>query len=462
MRNLHSSLRVLFLISFIAFVATSCKKTSPEIPYIPDPIPGTKPNIILVIGDDIGYEVPGFTGGESYSTPNMDAMVDQGIRFSRCYGSPMCAPSRFMLLTGKYNFRNYGPNSWGDLGLDQKTIANMLQSQGYNTCAAGKWQFNHGDTGLVTFGFNKYCITNPFKVGDGNEDGGADFRLYKNPTIYENGAYLPDSQMLGKYSEDIFLQYMFDFIDSSNQAKKPFFVYYAPNLCHAPLCPTPDDPEFATWDPNHQSTDADTVFFKSMLSYYDKNMGKLLTKLKTSGLDQNTLILFILGDNGTEDQITSRFHGVWVKGGKGHTYNTGVHLAFAAYWPGHITSAKNGNFIDLVDFLPTIADAAGIAPPTSFGPLDGISFFDQLISGDKKEARQYSYNWYDVNRFGPDSDPPAVWSMDKAYKLYSNETGLIDYMNDILEKDPIPESAQTDDQKAERVTLQSVIDSYHN
>ena len=81
----------------------------------------------------------------------------------------MCSPSRFMLLTGKYNYRNYGPNSWGDLGLDQRTIANMLQSSGYATCSVGKWQNNHGDTGFTTFGFDKYCVTNPFKVG-GDED----------------------------------------------------------------------------------------------------------------------------------------------------------------------------------------------------------------------------------------------------------------------------------------------------
>jgi arylsulfatase A len=444
----------------VLLTLSACKKADHLEPRFPDSTSNTKPNIILILGDDIGYEVPGFTGGQSYSTPNIDRMAEQGLNFTRCFGSPMCAPSRFMLLTGKYNYRNYGENSWGDLGLDQRTIANMLQSNGYATCAAGKWQFNHGDTGLKTFGFDKYCITDPFKVA--SEDNSATLRLYKNPTIFENGAYLPGDQMLGKYSEDIFLQYLFDFIDSTTtKTTKPFFAYYAPNLCHKPFSPTPDDPEFASWDPYKRGEDADTVFFKSMLSYFDKNIGKLIAKLQESNLQKNTLILFVMGDNGTEDIISSQVRNHYIKGGKGHTYITGIHVPFVAYWPGQILPGKNGNIVDFVDFLPTIAAAADVSLPVTYGPLDGISFYDQLY-GDKKNVRKYDYNWYDVNRFGSDGEPAKVWAMDKDYKVYSNNTGLIDYQNDFLEKHPILDTDQTDDEKTERATLQSVIDSYHN
>jgi arylsulfatase A len=464
MRILNPHPRLIFyLLIFAVLITSACKKMVSE-----EPIKSTtdienlvesKPNIILILGDDIGYEVPGFTGGQSWPTPNINQMASQGLKFSNCYGSPMCSPSRFTLLTGKYNYRNYYPDSWADLGLDQRTIANMLQSHDYTTCVSGKWQLNHSDTGLKTFGFDKYCVTDPFKVT--TEDNSPDLRLYKNPTIYENGAYLPAHQMRGKYSEDIFLNYMFDFIDSSSSAKKPFFVYWAPNLCHAPFSPTPDDPEFASWDPNKKPKTSDTVFFKSMIKYFDKNIGKLLAKLKTSNLEKNTLILFLVGDNGTEDIIRSRFNGVNVNGGKGHTYSTGTHVAFIAYWPGFIIPGNNSNLIDFVDFMPTIADAVDISKPTNYGPLDGISFYNQLI-GDTSGIRHYSYNWYAVNRWGPDGTPPIVWAMDKTYKLYSNKTGLIRYTYDILEKSPIPKSLQTGVQKAERSTLQNVIDSYHN
>lgn len=449
-----------YLIVFIMVTGIACKKIDPATPVIPDPLPGSRPNIILIMGDDVGFEVPGFTGGESYATPNIDAMAEQGMQFSRCYGSPMCSPSRFMLLTGKYNFRNYGDNSWANLELDQRTVANTLQSAGYATCAAGKWQFNHGDTGLVTFGFDKYCITDPFKLA--SENNSPTLRLYKNPTIYENGAYRPESEMEGKYSEDIFMDYMFGFIDSSNKAKKPFFIYYAPNLCHKPFSPTPDDPEFAAWDPYKRESLFDTIFFKSMIKYYDKNMGRLLAKLKAAGIEQNTLVLFIAGDNGTDDEINSKFQGAYISGGKGHTKISGTHLAFAAYWPGHISPSKNGNLVDLVDFLPTIAAAAGVGVSPGYGPLDGISFFDQLMGSSNAEARQYSYNWYDLNQRGPDADLPVVWAMDKKYKLYSNQTSLINYAEDFLEKNPIPENEQTIDEQKETVTLQSVIDAYHN
>src|SRR5690242_9719416 len=135
MKNSNGGFSLLIICTVIMISACQKSHLLPKLPDStsvsnppPDSIPNAKPNIILILGDDIGYEVPGYTGGESWSTPNIDQMAAQGLQFTRCFGSPMCAPSRFMLLTGKYNFRNYYKNSWGDLGLDQRTIANMLQS----------------------------------------------------------------------------------------------------------------------------------------------------------------------------------------------------------------------------------------------------------------------------------------------------------------------------------------------
>ena len=94
-----------------------------------------KPNIILIMGDDIGYEVPTCNGGQSYETPNIDWMAKNGMRFTQCHSSPFCAPSRWMLLTGKYNFRNF--DHYGILGTDQRTIANMLHDNGYTIAVYG-------------------------------------------------------------------------------------------------------------------------------------------------------------------------------------------------------------------------------------------------------------------------------------------------------------------------------------
>jgi len=259
----------IFIFSFLLF--GDCRKPDNFNPTIEvansiDELQVSRPNIILILGDDIGYEVPHYTGGQSYSTPNIDYMAAQGLQFTHCNATPLCSPSRFMLLTGKYNFRNYFGDSWDNMGLDQKTIANMMHDAGYKTCIAGKWQLNNGDSGIRNFGFDKYCVTDPFKDGSGEDD--EKLHLYKDPSIYQNGAYLPASQVQGKYGEDMFFDYLSKFIDSNKT--KPFFIYWATNLCHRPFCPTPDDPQFATWNPDHPDLDADSIYFPSMVKYFDK------------------------------------------------------------------------------------------------------------------------------------------------------------------------------------------------
>ena len=246
-----NNIRLFFIYSCFLLLTASCSKPnieefSGQSSNSISEIQEAKLNIILILGDDVGYEVPAYTGGQSYSTPNIDYMAAHGLQFTHCNGAPMCSPSRFMLLTGKYNFRNYFDNSWGDLGLDQRTIANMMRNAGYKTCVAGKWQLDNGDTAIKTFGFDKYSVTYPFKFGTDEEDGHT--HLYKDPSVYQRGAFLPQSKIQGKYGEDMFLNYVFNFIDSNKN--NPFFVYWAPNLCHQPFSPTPDDAAFATWDPD--------------------------------------------------------------------------------------------------------------------------------------------------------------------------------------------------------------------
>src|SRR5262249_10120421 len=132
---------LLVLSGFCSLVFDSCKKefetnftASQNISN--STVSNSQPNIILFLGDDIGYEIPTCDGGQSYTTPNIDKMAQAGLRFTQCYGAADCCPSRLMLLTGKYNFRNYV--SWGVMDRSQRTFANMLQHVGYTTCYAGK------------------------------------------------------------------------------------------------------------------------------------------------------------------------------------------------------------------------------------------------------------------------------------------------------------------------------------
>ncbi len=414
------------------------------------------PNIILVLGDDIGYEVPTFTGGQSYQTPVLDRMAGSGMQFTKCFSQPMCSPSRFEVLTGKYNHRNYFGDSWSKLDLSQRTIANMLQDAGYATCIAGKWQLDGGDNSIHTFGFDKYSITDPFKK-ETYERGELNF--YKDPNIYQNGRYLPTVAMKGKYGEDVNRDYLFSFIDSNKS--HPFFAMWTPNLCHAPFSPTPDDPEFATWDPLRTPKKGDPAFFPSMVAYFDKEVGMLVSKLSSSGLLSNTIILLAIGDNGTDDDIVSLYNGKQQRGGKGYTHSRGTHVPMIAFCPAKIKAGQiNNNLVDFTDILPTLAGFANIPVPTDYGVLDGLSFAPQVL-GKPYTPRSFCFAYYDANRWGPDDIPPSIYAFDYTYKRYEDSlNSFFNYVTDISEKNRILPRNMTHDQQQSYVNLDSVIHAY--
>ena len=102
--------------------------------------PDKKPNIILIMADDVGWECFGSYGAEDYQTPNIDALAAKGVQFNNCFATPLCTPSRVKIMTGKYNFRNY--THFGYLNPKEKTFGQLLQNAGYKTAIAGKWQLN--------------------------------------------------------------------------------------------------------------------------------------------------------------------------------------------------------------------------------------------------------------------------------------------------------------------------------
>jgi arylsulfatase A len=119
----------------------------------------TRPNIILIIADDQGYETIGANGGTTYKTPNIDRLAASGMRFENAYAHPLCTPSRVALMTGQYNFRNY--TSFGELRLNEKTFGNMLRDAAYKTAIVGKWQLSEGDfQAPFHFGFDEYLLWN--------------------------------------------------------------------------------------------------------------------------------------------------------------------------------------------------------------------------------------------------------------------------------------------------------------
>lgn len=443
----------LFLLG-VGFFFTACKKGVDQVIIPPIESAKDKPNIILILGDDIGYEIPTVNGGQSYATPNIDRMAKEGMRFTRFHISPLCSPSRFMLLTGKYNFRNY--NGWGIMDTVNKTIADLLAGAGYKTFISGKWQLDGGNTAIHGLGFNNFVVWNPYtQEQDDDIEEGADLKdsRYKSPVLYTNNLFLQGSATAGKYGEDIFTDSMFHFID--NNKSNPFFIYYPVCLAHYPFSPTPDDADFASWNP--LLFKSNTKYFPSMIRYMDKKIGQVMDKVQSAGLANNTIIIF-MGDNGTDSRITSGFQGSSVTGGKESTTEYGTHVPMCIWWPGHIFPSVSDALLDGTDIMPTLADLAGTSIPAAYGITDGKDF-STILKNPSIITREWVFCHFDPDKPGYPTSP-VRWIQDTAYKLYENTGLFYHYSQDFLETRPL--TAITPQEQSIKANFQQVMSTMHN
>lgn len=412
---------------------------------VDSPRQNKKPNIVLIMADDMGYECLGSYGSAVYNTPHLDKLAAQGVRFTHCYSQPLCTPSRVQLMTGLYNFRNY--EAFGYLNPKNKTFGNLLKEAGYATCIAGKWQLNGisgpekqpgwDDTSRPHhFGFDEYCL---WQLQQGRALG----ERYADPLIVQNGKNLPRNSET--YGPDIFTDFILDFIEKKKD--EPFFVYYPMALVHDPFVPTPASKEWALASNRYKD---DTRHFKEMVEYSDKLAGRIMEKLRQTGLDQNTLVIFT-GDNGTNVQITSLMKdGTRVVGEKGSMTNGGTRVPLIASWAGRSAQGKiSQDLIDFTDFLPTLADAAGIIAP---GEMDGRSFLPQVL-GKRGNPKPYVYMYYKP-LWGKFTN--GVFARNRAYKLYGDGR-FINVEKDVLELQPLKTEGLTAQEKAVYKQLQAVL-----
>lgn len=407
---------------FVAFPFSSCKKEKfgfhEEAAFTTssDFARAKKPNVLIIFVDDVGYEIPGYTGGQSYATPNIDNLAANGMQFTQCHSSPMCSPSRFTIMTGKYNFRNY--TYWGKMNPNEKTIGNLMSDAGYATYYTGKWQLDGGHQSLSNFGWQQYSVWYPYTLNGREAQEG---NRYKNSKIYEAGQYLPSEMTQGVYSDDYFTSKLLRYVDSCKTAKKPFFAFYSMILCHKPFVPTPDDPEFDSWD----FTKSDSRFFPSMVKYMDKKVGEILAHLDSAELLQNTLVMF-LADNGTTPDITSFWNGITVVGGKKTPNEPGTNVPMIVSLNKQIRPGSiSHDLIDFTDFVPTLANIAGVAVPKDWGTLDGVSFHKSLV-GKNRQPRKTIYNSYATNNGGTVT-PFQRWTQDMSYKLFDTSRAERDF-----------------------------------
>lgn len=414
-----------------------------------------RPNIVLILADDLGYETVGCYGGTSYETPNIDRLASEGIRFDHAYAMPLCTNTRIQLMTGKYNIRNW--KAFGVLDPAEDTFAHMMQRAGYKTCIAGKWQLYSYDppdfpgaatrrsTGMKASdaGFDEYSL---WHTGH-TEDKGS---RYADPVIDQNGVLRSDT--FGKYGPDLWVDFIGDFM--RRHRDDPFFVYYSMALPHNPMNPTPDSPEWA--DPGRRHSD-ETPFAADMIEYTDKLVGRVVDQLEELGLRENTLILFY-SDNGTNARVASRMGDRRVRGEKGLETDLGIRVPMVANWKGVTPKGKvSKDLIDSVDFVPTILEVAGAAYQVRES-IDGVSF-SKVITGTGESNREWVYVHQDP-RPGWDKDRFHLIRLarDQHYKLHQDGR-LFCTRDDPLEESPIFFTDDNDESREARIQLQAVLDA---
>jgi arylsulfatase A len=393
-----------------------------------------KPNFILIMADDFGYECVTANGGESYQTPNLDRLAAAGMRFEHCHVQPLCTPTRVQLMTGRYNVRNY--LNFGTLLRSEITFGRLLKDAGYATGICGKWQLGQEKDAPRHFGFDESCLWQHTRRPP----------RFANPGLEYDGIEKDFSN--GEYGPTLVNDFALDFM--TRHKDEPFFLYYPMILTHNPFQPTPDSPE---WDPTTVGEQAkqNNKHFADMVAYMDKMIGRLDARLGEIGIRDNTLLIFI-GDNGTNSAITSRFRGADYKGGKGTTTARGDHVPMIVSWPAAIREGRvNTDLISAADFLPTLCEAAAVPVPDT---VDGVSFLPQL-RGDEGGPREWLYTWYSPRQKADMS--VKEYAFDHRHKLY-RDGRFYDLRQDPFEEGPPIEVGEL--HAAAAAKLQAVLDRY--
>jgi arylsulfatase A-like enzyme len=343
----------------------------------------TRPNIVIILADDLGYGDLGFQGGKDIPTPNLDALAGQGVRCTNGYVTgPYCSPTRAALLTGRYQQRfghefNPGEGPAGEFGLPltQTTLADRLKSAGYATGLVGKWHL--GD-------LPKY---HPTKRGFDEFFG---FLGGAHPYLGEKGVNLQrgtEAIRESAYLTDAFGREAVAFID--RHQGHPFFLELAFNAVHTPMQASDDRlSRFAS------IADERRRKYAAMLSAMDEAVGKVLAKLRSAGLEENTLIFF-LSDNGGPTMVGTTINASKndpLRGSKRTTLEGGVRVPFVVRWKGKLPEGKvyDRPLIQL-DILPTALAAAGVAVEPSWG-LDGVNLLPHL-NGESKADPHDALFW---------------------------------------------------------------------
>jgi len=470
--------QITFFIFTFLFLITSCHQEQKK-----DNSTATRPNIIYILADDLGYGELGCYGQEKIETPNIDKLAETGMRFTDHYAaSPVCAPSRCGLLTGLHPGHAFvrGNYEWKERGdvwsykamirdstLEGQypmpdttvTIAKLLQQAGYVTGIIGKWGLGAPQTNSVPnkmgfdyfYGYNCQRIAhtyypvfmweNDHRVWLDNDTVPPHSQLDEGADPFDEASY---TKFTGHdYSPDLMQRKALGFIKKNKD--KPFFLYYATTIPHLPLQAPEEEIKYYVKKFGDEEPLAKAGYFPcryphatyaAMISYLDKQVGEIVGELKKLDIYDNTLIIFT-SDNGPTylDADTKWFESASPFSTdhdrvKGRVYEGGIRVPMIAVWPGIVKPGSISQHISAFwDVMPTLCEIAGTEAPQN---TDGISFLPEL-KGEKQPEHEYLY-WEFPSYGGQQAVRTGKWkAVRKNIQKGNPDIELYDLENDTME-----------------------------
>jgi sialate O-acetylesterase len=415
---MHKRYRTLF--KYVAFINALLL----ALPAVTNGAEVSKPNILLILADDMGWGDLGCHGNDKLDTPSLDNLHRQSVQLEQFYVSPVCSPTRSSLLTGRHHFRLRVLNTTSGLEVmhgDEITLAEALNPAGYVSGCFGKWHngANHPSTARGQ-GFDEF-----FGFVGGF------FSNYFDPKLEHNGV----TAVRNGYITDVLADAAMAFIERHRSG--PFFCYVPFNAPHSPMQAPADLFEKYT----QLGFEPKTAAVYAMVENLDANVGRMLAKLDALGLAENTIVMFA-SDNGPN---TPRFNGV-MRGGKGSLFEGGQRVPCFVRWPGKLESGRRVKRIaQHIDVLPTLLELADVPLPETL-PLDGLSLAP-LLRGDSAEWPERLL--FEVSgRGGKDGTPipkhPGTVRSDTHRWVHDNKQEMLfDLRNDPGEKNNVA-AAQPD------------------
>jgi arylsulfatase A-like enzyme len=351
----------------------------------------TKPNILYIVADDLGWADVGFHGAE-IKTPTLDQLAGEGATLDQFYVQPMCTPTRAALMTGRYPLR-YGlqsfvilPEQTYGIPLDEKLLPQVLKQAGYDTAIIGKWHLGHADRKLWPrqrgFDYQYGALIGEIDYFTHKVHGVTDW--YRNDKLLEETGYV--TELLGRDA----VRYI-----DKHDPSRPFFMYLAFTAPHTPL----QAPQ-AYLDRYKDIADPNRRAYAAMVGAMDDQIAAVLEALRRKGLRDDTLVIFHSDNGGVK---SAAFAGqIETKGqlpanngpfrdGKGSLYEGGTRAVALANWPGRIKAQKVSEPLHVVDMLPTLAGRAG-ASLSGTKPLDGSDVWRTISEGAPSPRTEVVYN----------------------------------------------------------------------